>query len=177
MGGGTGANLEAVGPSLSTLRQATVVDLSPSLLKVADQRVKDRGWTNVRTEVADATAWQPPEQVDVVTFSYSLTMIPDWFAAIDNAYRMLKPGGLIGVVDFYVARKYPETGRKSHRWFTRIAVPAWFHTDNVFLTSDHVPYLHRKFEPVSFHESSSRIPYLPFHAPYYRFVGRKPVTV
>ena len=35
--------------------------------------------------------------VDVVTFSYALTMIPDWRAAIRNAFRMLKPGGRIGV--------------------------------------------------------------------------------
>jgi S-adenosylmethionine-diacylgycerolhomoserine-N-methlytransferase len=31
--------------------------------------------------------------VDVVTFSYALTMIPDWKAAIRNAHRMLKPVG------------------------------------------------------------------------------------
>ncbi len=28
--------------------------------------------------------------VDVVTFSYALTMIPDWREAIRNAFRMLK---------------------------------------------------------------------------------------
>lgn len=28
--------------------------------------------------------------VDVVTFSYALTMIPDWKEAIRNAFRMLK---------------------------------------------------------------------------------------
>jgi len=30
--------------------------------------------------------------------------IPDWFLAIDNALRILKPGGIIAVVDFYVSR-------------------------------------------------------------------------
>ena len=58
---------------------------------------------------------EPPEApVDVVTFSYSLTMIPDWFAAIENALRMLRPGGQIGVVDFYVSRKYP--AQPLHLW-------------------------------------------------------------
>ena len=42
---------------------------------------------------------------DVVRESYSLTMIPDWFAALDQAYAMLKPGGTIGIVDFFVARE------------------------------------------------------------------------
>ena len=31
-------------------------------------------------------------------FSYTLSMIPDWFAALENARRLLKPGGTIGVV-------------------------------------------------------------------------------
>ena len=35
-------------------------------------------------------------------------MIPDWFAAVDHAWRLLRPGGTIGVVDFYVGRKHPE---------------------------------------------------------------------
>ena len=36
--------------------------------------------------------WEPDEglgHVDLVTFSYSLTMIPDWFAAMDNANALL----------------------------------------------------------------------------------------
>lgn len=32
--------------------------------------------------------------VDVVTFSYALSMIPDWRAAIRNAFRMLKVVGV-----------------------------------------------------------------------------------
>ena len=47
-----------------------------------------------RAAAADATTFQPDAgKADVVTFSYSLTMIPDWFAAIDNALAMLRPAG------------------------------------------------------------------------------------
>jgi len=178
MGGGTAANLEFIGESISSFRSITVVDLSPSLLAVARQRIADRGWGHVSTVEADATAWQPPEPVDLVTFSYSLTMIPDWFAAIDNARRMLKPGGLIGVVDFYVSRKYPEAGRKRHAWLTSVFWPIWFRSDNVFPSPDHVPYLHRRFEPLVLEEHRARIPYFPTsRVPYYIFVGRKPETL
>ncbi len=91
-----------------------VVDLASSLLKVVEKRAAQRNWNNVQAITADATTWTPPEgSADVVTFSYSLTMIPDWFAAIDNAMRILKPGGLIGIIDFYVARKYPEKGSRN----------------------------------------------------------------
>ena len=105
-------------------------------------------------------------------------MIPDWFAAIENAYRMLKPGGLIGTVDFYVSRKYPRDDHRRHRWFTRTLWPTWFANDNVFLSPDHVPFLHRRFEPVEFYEEKTRLPYVPFiKTPYYRFIGRKKESI
>jgi S-adenosylmethionine-diacylgycerolhomoserine-N-methlytransferase len=124
---------------------------------------------------ADATTFRPPEgKADVVTFSYSLTMIPDWFAAIENARAMLKPGGTIGVVDFYVARKYPSHGNARHGWFTRTFWPTWFAMDNVFPSPDHVPFLHRSFETVHFEEHKAKVPYVPLaRMPYYLFVGRK----
>lgn len=177
MGGGTGANLEYFGDGIKDLSKVYVVDLAGSLLEVARERVRDRGWTHVEAVEADATAYVPPEgQVDVVTFSYSLTMIPDWFAAMDHAWRLLKPGGILGVVDFYVGRKYPATGRSKHGWFTRTFWPTWFSSDNVFPCGDHLPYLMRKFEPIEIVEQWAKIPYIPFiRAPYYRFVGRKPL--
>lgn len=176
LGGGTGSNLEFVGDRIGQLQQVYLVDLAPSLLKIAERRIGDRGWSNVETVEADATRYRPPEQlVDVVTCSYSLTMIPDWFAAVQNAFDMLKPGGLMGVVDFYVSRKHPDDDFRRHRFFTRHFWRTWFDGDNVFPSPDHVPFLHRKFEPVQFTENRAKVPYLPFfRVPYYTFVGRKP---
>ena len=174
MGGGTGSNLEYFGDRLSDLKNVYVVDLSGSLLEVAAKRAEERGWGNVSAVEADATTYQPDQPVDVVTFSYSLTMIPDWFAAIENAIAMLKPGGQIGVVDFYVSRKYPAEGHKRHRWFTRNFWPTWFANDNVFPSPDHVPFLHRHFESELFEEQRAKVPYIPFiRTPYYRFIGTK----
>ena len=176
MGGGTGANLDFFGDRLQSLERVLVVDLAPSLLKVADQRIEQQGWTNVETIEADATAYSPETPVDVVTFSYSLTMIPDWFAAIDNALRMLKPGGRIGVVDFYVSRKHAAESYRQHGWFTRTFWPTWFNSDNVFPSPDHLPYLLRHFEPLVCEEHRAGVPYVPLvRTPYYIFVGRKPL--
>lgn len=132
IGGGTGSNLEFCSDQIGDLKQVFVVDLSPSLLEVAAKRFSDRNWTNVEAVEADATVFRPADGADIVTFSYSLTMIPDWFAAIENALEMLKPGGAIGVVDFYVSRKYPPDGLRRHSWFTRTFWPTWFANDNVF---------------------------------------------
>ncbi len=178
MGGGTGANLENFGATINDLKGVYLVDLAPSLLRVARDRFQKRGWTNVEAIEADATTWTPPDgpaSVDVVTFSYSLTMIPDWFAAIENARRILKPGGLIGVVDFHVGRKYPPEGAKKQGWLSRTMWPPWFAFDNVFPSPDHLPYLLNRFEPIQLSEHRNRMPYVPFfRTPWYWFIGRKP---
>lgn len=174
MGGATGSNLEYLGDVVDSLGHVYIVDLADSLLDIARLRVQREGWTNVTTVTGDATTFRPPDSVDVVTFSYSLTMIPDWFAAVENACAMLRPGGRIGVIDFYVSRKFPTEGLRRHGWPARCLWPPWFAADNVFLSPDHLPYLRRRFQPLSIRESAVRLPYVPLlRAPYYSFVGAK----
>jgi S-adenosylmethionine-diacylgycerolhomoserine-N-methlytransferase len=174
-GGGTGANLEGIGDSIHRFNNIYVVDLATSLLKIVEKRSEKNGWKNVQAVTADATTWTPPTgYADIVTFSYSLTMIPDWFAAIDNAKRILKPGGRIGIIDFYVARKHPSEGLKKHPWSTRSFWPVWFSSDNVFPSADHIPYLNRHFETIKLVEQRSKVPYLPIiRTPFYQYLGRK----
>ncbi|MCA9270538.1 MAG: class I SAM-dependent methyltransferase, partial [Planctomycetales bacterium] len=77
MGGGTAANLEFLGERINSLGKVYVVDLASSLLEVARGRIAERGWNNVEAVEADATTFRPATGgADVVTFSYSLTMIP-----------------------------------------------------------------------------------------------------
>ena len=175
LGGGTGANVEFAGAAVRSLKKAYVVDLSPSLLGVARERFDQLGLNNVETVEADATQWVPEEgQADVVSFSYSLTMIPDWFRAIDHAVRLLRPCGTLGVVDFYVARKYPAEQRRPHPWHTRTFWPAWFANDNVFHSPDHVPYLESRLAEVDVDEHLAKVPYMPvMRVPYYIAIGRK----
>lgn len=173
MGGGTASNLEYLGDRIKDLARVVVVDLSPSLLDVGRRRANRHGWTNAEFVEGDATRFDAPP-ADVVTFSYSLTMIPDWFAAVDRAKALLKPGGMIGVVDFYVARKFPAAERARHGWTTRTFWPIWFAGDNVHPSPDHLPYLESSFETVWRFEDRGKVPYLPFvRAPYYAFIGRK----
>ncbi|NES24312.1 MAG: class I SAM-dependent methyltransferase [Symploca sp. SIO3E6] len=78
LGGGTGANLESIDDKISKLQKLYIVDLCPSLLAIAQERIASKRWSNVETVEADVTQFTPPEQVvDMVTFSYSLPMIPE----------------------------------------------------------------------------------------------------
>jgi S-adenosylmethionine-diacylgycerolhomoserine-N-methlytransferase len=174
-GGGTGANLEPIAAQLTQFRKIYIVDLCPSLLEIANQRIAEHDWKNVEAIASDVTQFVPPEGfADIITFSYSLTMIPNWFAAIDQAYKLLKPGGVIGVTDFYVSRKYPPVEWRNHSWLTRHFWTIWFSTDNVFLSPEHAPYLHHHFNQISFTENMATVPLLPgLKVPYYQFIGRK----
>src|SRR5262245_46512112 len=59
MGGGTGSNFECLGERVKRLGDVHIVDLSRSLLNVADERIRKNGWDNVRTVLADATTYAP----------------------------------------------------------------------------------------------------------------------
>ena len=177
MGAGTGSNAELLGERLSTLRRVVQVDLCAPLLEVARRRREERGWSHVEPVSADATSWTPAEPADVITFSYSLTMMPDWFKAIDRAWDNLKPGGRIGAVDFYISRKWPEPGMRRHTRFQRFWWPQSYAWDDVFISRDHLPYLKSKFEPLCVEEHLGRVPYmLGLRSPYYIFIGRKRAT-
>ena len=177
IGTGTGENAEYLVHRRTHLMSMYLVDLCRPLLQVAEERIASQGWKNTHAVLADGTRFIPPEeQVDVVSFSYSLTMIPDWFRAIDHAWSLLKPGGQIAIADFYISRKYPEEGLRRHGWLTRNLVPLWFGNDNVQPSADHLPYLRSRFETVSLDEGRGAVPYAPLmRVPYYIFIGRKPI--
>lgn len=173
LGGGTGRNAEFFGERLAQIESITIVDLCAPLLSQARERaVRIR---QLRTVEADATTWQPDEPVDAVILSYALTMIPDWRAAIENAITMLKPGGVLGVVDFYVSQAAARGVR--HGAFTRRFWPAWFAHDGVRLNEQHLPMLRQRLSDHEVVEARAAVPYMPFgRVPYFRFVGSNTVA-
>lgn len=174
LGGGTGRNLEFFGASLDDFGQVTLVDLCPALLDQARRKFVER--PQVQIIEADATTWQPAQPVDVIYCAYSLTMIPDWRAALANAIAMLKPGGIFGVVDFYVSAAQPPANQIRHNALTRAFWPRWFAHDGVHLNPAHLTALREHFPEHQLTEARAPVPYLPGLAvPYYRFLGRKPL--
>ena len=164
LGCGTGANLVHFGDGLARLGRLDLVDLCPSLLEQARRRTMHMG--NVQVVQADACTYDPGHPVDCVYFSYSLTMIPDWKGAIDNALGMLRPGGRIGIVDFHL----PQDGGIGNRFWRR-----WFAHDGVHLSADHPASLRRMLPAHVVREERAPVPYLPgLRVPYYIFLGWKP---
>jgi ubiquinone/menaquinone biosynthesis C-methylase UbiE len=170
-GGGTGRNLEFFPEHRRRDLHFELVDLCAPLLEVARRRTRD--WPQMRITLADACSHQPEIPVDCVYFSYSLSMIPDWQGALDNALQALKPGGLLAVVDFHVSASDAPAGRR-HSAFARAFWPRWFAHDGVQVGPERLEGLCRRLPAHALWERSARLPYLPgLRVPYFRFIGSK----
>lgn len=170
MGAGTGYNLKWA--PMDKLQQVELVDLSSSLLKVAQARIEKRAYSNTKCIHGDATTYRPAFTPDLITFNYSLSMIPRWQEAIDHAIALLPSGGLFGATDFYAEL---ESEAQNHGWLTRNFWPLWFSYDGVYLKRGTLAYLKSRLETVFISEQMGTIPYIPTFAkaPYYVFIGRK----
>jgi S-adenosylmethionine-diacylgycerolhomoserine-N-methlytransferase len=172
LGGGTGSNIDRFGRRMQRLRRYILVDLCPALLEQA--RPRARRHRNVELVEGDVTRFRPPELVDCVFFSYALTMIDDWQAALTNALAMLKPGGTLGVVDFYVSGRNPRPGFVRHPAWQRWLWRRWFAHDGVRLSPEHLQALSELMPDHVRLERRGALPYIPgLSVPYYLFIGRK----
>jgi S-adenosylmethionine-diacylgycerolhomoserine-N-methlytransferase len=172
LGGGTGSHLEHLGEAHQRLARLHLVDLCGPLLEQARQRGERQGWRHLRTHHADATTWRPSAPVDAVICSFSLTMIPAWWRAVDHAVTMLRPGGFLAVVDFTVSGAHPEAGLAVRPAWMRMLWPTWFAHDGVRLSPDHLPYLRGRLQQDWLVEGLHRLPWMPLRVPWYGWIGR-----
>jgi betaine lipid synthase len=190
VGGGTGRNLEFF--TVDTIKQRFakiyIVDVSVSLLEVAKQRVEAAGLSDVvecvfcdftdNKSVADKLP--AAGSCDLVTMSYSLSMIPNKELALQSAARLLKKKGegVLGLADFFYGG-----GPRSSRLlgdadgitniFTKLyceATRLWFKQDGVILLKrsvlksvDHL----FDFEAVPDEMFRKRVPLLPILRPWH----------
>jgi S-adenosylmethionine-diacylgycerolhomoserine-N-methlytransferase len=105
------------------------------MLRKAEQRAVQNGWTNVKLLDREyGTESVAQGQADVVLFSYSLSMIDDWRAAVSCAQSELRPGGRAGVLDFCKTDN-------STAWFTK-----WLAMNHVLADRPYPEELHRLFD-------------------------------
>ncbi len=172
-GAGTGRHWLFVEEAIPALGRLDLIDLCTPLLDVA--RARFAQYANVRTHKADAQAWQAEAPADAAIFSYSLSMIPDWRTALANAARQVRPGGLIGVVDFYTLPEEPPEGFAPLSGWNRFFWPRWFSHDGVILRPEVPSALCTVASTERLHQGTARLPYLPVvRAPWFYWVGRTP---
>lgn len=163
-----------------------LVDLTPSLLKVARKRFDRLGWANVKVICQDAREFRLQDHeresnldspaVGLITMSYSLSMIPDFFPVIDRLFKLLSPGGLIAVADFYVqntdeiaTRNYTAGFYKRHlSYYSRNFWRAWFDRNEILLDSTRRDYLEYLFGSIL---NINCWKFEPRFVPYYLWIG------
>lgn len=176
IGGGTGKNIEYM-DDISSISQnfktVYLIDLSPSLCEIAKERFSKKGFENVHVIVADACDFQIfEENADLITFSYSLSMIPTYNSAIDHAVELLDKSGIVSCVDFGIQSSDTYTGRvntvgglvnRNIPWILRNFWRIWFEADKVFLDSSRRNYLEYKFGTIksinTYNKQLGKIPY------------------
>jgi S-adenosylmethionine-diacylgycerolhomoserine-N-methlytransferase len=132
IGCGTGRNLIAAARAYPAAEFAGI-DISAAMLATAHAGVVRAGLApRIRLAEGDATAFDPAALFgtnghdggfDRVFLSYTLSMIPDWRQALDQAARALAPGGRLHMVDFGQQEGLPAAFRAAlFAWLARFDV-------------------------------------------------------
>jgi SAM-dependent methyltransferase len=110
-----------------------------------------------------------PGSVDIVTMSYSYSMIPNKKAAVNNINKLLKRDGHLAIADFFLKGNYDDCLSPLFRR-TRAAESLfhknWFAFDHVYLLEDKQLEFDN-FETVWDNRFRGAVPFLPFLNPYH----------
>jgi S-adenosylmethionine-diacylgycerolhomoserine-N-methlytransferase len=133
VGCGTGMNLARLG-QLFPQAELTGLDLSSAMLERARAKIAPLGRRIRLIEKAYGAPLADRTGYDLVLFSYALTMFnPGFEQAIGAAWRDLRPGGRIAVVDFHDTR---------FRLFEQ-----WMGVNHVRMNGQLLPILREQFKP------------------------------
>ena len=69
------------------------------MLQRAQAMCAHEGWTNVTLNQADAAEYVAPEPLDGVIFGLSYNTMPHHRSVLDHAWKQLRPGGRLVIVD------------------------------------------------------------------------------
>jgi len=184
VGGGTARNLEyfPVEVIRKYFKHIYILDISKSLLEIAQKRVNAMGLSDIVTVVehdftADSVFEVMPEanSVDVITMSYSYSMIPNQAAALRNSAKLLKPEGDLLLADFFLFGNYDSClPRMSRLWrhYEAIFHKNWFAMDHVHLLAEKQLQLadDSSLERVWDNRFRGAVPLLPMLQPYHGVV-------
>lgn len=108
IGCGTGLNFSCLQGEIGVTGRIVGVDMSGPMLSQARRRRA----ANVVLARADASRLPLDCRFDAVLLAYSLSMIPNWRAAIERACSLLQPGGTLVILDFAASERNSGLFRK-----------------------------------------------------------------
>jgi S-adenosylmethionine-diacylgycerolhomoserine-N-methlytransferase len=160
IGGGTGRNLHYLRAQLDHFQRIVVADICPELLEMGEENAR-RTFTPdqcrkirwVRLDINAPNARQVLSALldkrgdgpcscrgfDTISFSYSLSMIPQWQGAIQTAKSLLSDDGRIIIADFDT---YTEAGNS----VKDLLIRTWYRQDGVRIEVDSREYIRSSFD-------------------------------
>lgn len=105
IGCGTARNLIRLAKKHPSLRLYGI-DASKEMLRTARKKAKNYEIKLFYT-LAEEFDYDKNTDFDIVFFSYSLSMIPEWKRVLEDALRNLRKGGALYIVDFWDQREMP----------------------------------------------------------------------
>jgi ArsR family transcriptional regulator len=125
IGCGTGGLLERLAPRIE---EGLGVDASRDMLALTRTRLAERGLSHVSVRQADMYRLALPDAAfDAVTLQMVLHYAEDPAAALAEACRVLRPGGVLAIVDLAPHQRADLLGAHAHRWpgFDDAGIAGW----------------------------------------------------
>jgi ubiquinone/menaquinone biosynthesis C-methylase UbiE len=183
VGGGTARNLEYFSPEIirKYFKTIIIIDISTSLLEMAQERINRLKLNDIvqiyEYDYTDTSILKKlssyVNNVDIITMSYSFSMIPDQQSAITNSIQFLKGNNnsYLAIADFFQDGSYddclPHFSRflrksesKFHKW--------WFSNDHVHLLSEEPAVMGEpELEKIWDNRFRGSVPFIPFMKPFH----------
>jgi ubiquinone/menaquinone biosynthesis C-methylase UbiE len=159
IGGGTGRNLHYLRAQLDSFQRIVVLDICPELLEIGKDNARrsftpdqcnkihwvclDINAPNVRQALAAHLNNDMHRGFDTISFSYSLSMIPQWQMAVHSAKSLLSTDGRVIIADFDT---YTEGGTS----FKDALIRTWYKQDGVRIEAASREFIRMVFEPTQY---------------------------
>jgi len=150
VGGGTGRNLHYLRAQLDLFDSIVVLDICPELLAIGEEnarhsftpaQVEKINWVcldvnspDVGKVLAKYLNNDTTRGFDTISFSYSLSMIPEWRKALLSAKDLLSVDGRVIISDFDT---YTQAGDSIKDW----AIRTWYRQDGVRIEASSREYI------------------------------------
>lgn len=145
VGGGTGRNLHYLRAQLDLFERIIVLDICPELLEIGQENARlsfteaqcekiswvclDINSPDVKKILSQYLGNDLKRGFDTISFSYSLSMIPEWKKALASAKTLMSEEGRVIVSDFDT---YTEEGKSIKDWI----IYMWYKQDGVRIQAE-----------------------------------------
>jgi len=144
---GIGFNFKIIESYLKNSGKIVGIDISPESLRVAKKRIAKHKWTNIELVNMSITDYEPRIRFDAILCTFAMEIIPDYKAAIEKIFNLLKPQGRFAMIGMKLSTKISyKLLNPLFEWFAR--------EGGIDLHRNIVALIKSKFNKIDYYEES-----------------------